>query len=274
MSDARPVGIFDSGLGGLTVVKELVRLMPGEELIYLGDTARFPYGGRSDETIRNLGLQDAKFLLKRDIKMIVVACNTVSSVALEYLRESVHDIPVIGVVLPGARAAVFRTAEKKIGVIGTAATIRTQSYVKAIHDIDPDIKVFFRACPLFAPLVEDNLYDSEIARMVAQHYIYQLVDNGIDCLILGCTHYPLLMEVIQGVVGSRVELIDSALWAAKEAQDILTALDACNPRSTGGLEGSTFFITDLTPGFSQGAQIFLGQKLNKIEKIELEKITG
>ncbi len=272
MSDTRPIGVFDSGLGGLTVVKEILRLMPSERIIYLGDTARVPYGGRSEDTIRQFGLQDAKVLVDMNIKLLVVACNTVSSVALDYLEQHVKEIPVIGVVLPGARAAVLRTAEKKVGVIGTAATIRSGSYAKAIQNIDPAIKVFGKACPLFVPLVEEGLLDSDITRLVAQHYLYEMIDLGVDCLILGCTHYPLLMEVIQGTVGNRMQLLDSALWTAKEAQDILTALDALAPRNADGIAASRFLVSDLTPHFETLAETFLGKKLPLIEKVTLEEL--
>lgn len=272
MSDLRPIGVFDSGLGGLTVARELFRLMPGERVIYLGDTARCPYGGRSEETIRLFGIQDAQFLMDQDIKMLVVACNTVSSVALEYIERKMKDIPVIGVVLPGARAAVLRTAERKIGVIGTTATIKTGSYARAIEKIDPSIKVFGQACPLFVPLVEEGLTDNDITRLVAQHYLYEMIDLGIDCIILGCTHYPLLLEVIQGTVGTRIQLLDSALWTAKEAQDILTALNALSPYRNGGMEASRFLVTDLTPHFENQAEKFLGNTIPSIERIFLEDL--
>ncbi|KMQ53059.1 Glutamate racemase [Chitinispirillum alkaliphilum] len=273
MSDTRPIGIFDSGLGGLTVVKEINRLMPGERVVYLGDTARCPYGGRSDEAIMQFGLQDAKFLLKQDIKLLVVACNTVSSVALEYLEQQIKEIPVIGVVLPGARAAVLRTADRKIGVIGTTATIRTNSYTNAIHCVDRGVKVYGKSCPLFVPLVEEGLFDSDISRLVAQHYLYDMIDLGVDCLILGCTHYPLLMEVIQGTVGTRMQLLDSALWTAKEAQDILTALNALAPNDNSGLQNSRFMVSDLTSNFEILAESFLGQALPGLERITLEELT-
>ncbi|HLV32432.1 MAG TPA: glutamate racemase [Chitinispirillaceae bacterium] len=272
MSDSRPIGVFDSGLGGLTVVRELFRLMPGERIIYLGDTARCPYGGRSEETIRLFGIEDAQFLMDQDIKMLIVACNTVSSVALEHIEQRMKDIPVIGVVLPAARAAVLRTAERKIGVIGTVATVRTGSYARAIGKIDPSIKVFGKACPLFVPLVEEGMIDNDITRLVAQHYLYEMIDLGVDCIILGCTHYPLLMEVIQGTVGTRIQLLDSALWTAKEAQDILTAMNALSPYHNGGLEASRFLVTDLTLHFEGQAEAFLGNTIPSIERILLEDL--
>ncbi|MBD3346369.1 MAG: glutamate racemase [Chitinivibrionales bacterium] len=275
MSDSRPIGIFDSGLGGLTVAKEIFRIMPREKVIYLGDTARFPYGGRSKETIGAFAEQDAHFLIPSDIKLLIVACNTVSSVALKQVQKIDHEMPVIGVVLPGAKASVMRTAEKKIGIIGTNATVNASAYTKAIADIDASVRVYGKPCPLFAPLVEEGLMDSDIARLVAQRYLYPLVDIGIDCLILGCTHYPLLYGVIQETVGTGIQLIDSALWTAKEAQDILIALDALAPKSDeDGCEQSKFFVTDLTPGFERNAEAFLGRKLSGVEKISLDDLVA
>ncbi|MDR0306143.1 MAG: glutamate racemase [Chitinispirillales bacterium] len=273
MNDSRPIGVFDSGLGGLTVARELFRLMPNERIIYLGDTARVPYGGRSEETIRQYGLQDARVLMGMDIKLLIAACNTVSSVALDYLTRHIKEAPVIGVVQPGAKAAVLRTAERKVGVVGTRATIASSSYAKAIQAIDPDIKVYGKACPLFVPLVEEGFFRHDITRLTAQHYLYELMDLGIDCLVLGCTHYPLLMGVIQETVGTRIQLLDSALWTAKEAQDILTRFEALAPAGVDGLQESKFLVTDLTPHFETLARMLLGQNLPKIEKINLEELT-
>jgi glutamate racemase len=273
MSDPRPIGMFDSGMGGLTVAREVFKCMPGETVLYLGDTARCPYGGRSEETIRTFGMQDARFLVEQDIKMLVVACNTVSSVALDHIRNEINDIPVVGVVMPGARAAVKRTTRKKIGVAGTAATIRAGSYEKAIHDIDPDIKTYAMPCPLFVPLVEEGLFDTDITRLAIQLYLTDMIASGIDCLILGCTHYPLLLEAIQGTVGSSIQLLDSALWAAREARDILFSLGGLSPETGGGMEKSRFFVTDVTPQFADNAARFLGGPLSNISRIDLDQLT-
>lgn len=273
MSDPRPIGMFNSGLGGLTVAREVFRCMPGETVVYLGDTARCPYGGRSEETIRTFGMQDARFLVEQDVKMLIVACNTVSSVALDSIRAEINDLPVVGVVLPGARAAVKRTSRRKIGVVGTAATIRTGSYEKAIRDIDPDIKIYAKACPLFVPLVEEGMLDSDITRLAAQRYLADLVAVGIDCLILGCTHYPLLLEAIQSAVGGGIQLLDSALWAAREARDILFALSGLSPDEGGGREKSRFYVTDIAPQFARNAERFLGSPPSALNRIELEQLT-
>jgi glutamate racemase len=271
--DARPIGMFDSGIGGLTVAKELFACMPGERIIYLGDTARCPYGGRSEDTIRTFGLQDARFLIAQDIKMLIVACNTVSSVALDHIQRDVSDIPVIGVVAPGARAALSRTVTRRIGVVGTAATIRTRSYEKEILRLDPGIKVYGKACPLFVPLVEEGIVDGDIARLVVQRYVYELINYGIDCLILGCTHYPLLIESIQGAVGAQIQLLDSAHWTAREAKDIITAMGIRCSESAGGKERSRFFVTDVTEGFREKAAAFLGSPMPNVEKVKLEQLT-
>jgi glutamate racemase len=273
MADERPIGMFDSGIGGLTVAKEVFASMPGERIIYLGDMARCPYGGRSEETIRTFGLQDARFLVSKDIKMLIVACNTVSSVALDHIQKEINEIPVIGVVAPGARAAVSRTVAKRIGIIGTVATIRTKSYEKEIFRLDQTIKTYGKACPLFVPLVEEGLIDGEIARLVVQRYVYELINYGIDCLILGCTHYPLLLETIQSSVGAGIQLLDSAYWTAREAKDILSAMNMLSVKKTGGKEASAFFMTDITEGFPKNASAFLGGQLPNIEKVKLEQLT-
>lgn len=270
MSDSRPIGIFDSGLGGLTVAREILRLMPHERVVYLGDTARSPYGARSEEAIKAFGVQCSKYLTQIDIKMLVIACNTVSAVALEPIEKMVREIPVIGVVLPGARAAVLRTAEYKIGVIGTTATVSAPAYFRAINNIDPSIKVFGKACPLFVPLVETGMFEHDITRLTAQHYLYEMIDLGVDCIILGCTHYPLLLEVIQGTVGTRIQLLDSALWTAKEVQDILTALNSSTSCVDDGFKNSRFLVTDVTADIEEQAAIFMGRKIPAFEKVTIE----
>jgi len=274
MSDDRYIGILDSGLGGLTVVKEIFRIMPHERILYLGDTARSPYGNRSDETIKSYGMQGAAFLLAKNIKLLIVACSTISSVAIEAIRSKINEIPVIGGVLPACKAAVSRTAEKKIGIIGTDAVIRTNIYEKNINALNPNIKVYSKACSLFVPLVEEGMVNNEIAHSVVQYYLYDLVDCGIDCLILGCTHYPLLMEVIQATVSNRIELIDSALWTALEAENILNALESRVSVNTDGFENSYFYITDMLPNIKKIAERYSEKKITAIENIKLEQLSG
>ncbi len=256
MSDNRPIGILDSGLGGLTIVRELKRLMPGESFIYIGDTAHAPYGIRSEDTICHNVSGVVELLAEYDIKLVIVSCNTISAHCLGKIEKRLKDIPVIGSVLPGARAAVMRTAEKKIGVIGTDAVIRSQVYTKAIQSIDRDIVVYGKATPLLVPLVEEGLIDFDVTRAAVQHYLYEMIDLGVDCLILGCTHYPPLIEVLQGTVGTRMQLLDSSLWTAKEAQDILNALDAHSTRKDGGIKECCYFVTDLLPAHKEQIRVF------------------
>jgi glutamate racemase len=271
MSDNRPIGILDSGLGGLTIVRELKRLMPGESFIYVGDTGHAPYGIRSDDTICRNASVTAEILAEYDIKLAIVACNTISAHCLGIIEKKMKDIPVIGSVLPGARAAVMRTAEKKIGVIGTDAVIRSQAYTKAIQSIDREITVYGKATPLLVPLVEEGLIDFDVTRAAVQHYLYEMIDLSVDCLILGCTHYPPLIEVLQGTVGTRMQLLDSSLWTAKEAQDILNALDALSSYKDGGIKESCFFVTDLLPGLKEQVRVFSSIPDINLQLISLEK---
>jgi len=269
MSDSRPIGVLDSGLGGLTVAKEILRLMPGERVVYLGDTARYPYGNRSDEAIRSFALEGAQELYDRDIKLLVVACNTMAAIATKAIEQCLHGVPVIGVILPGVRAAVLRTADRKIGVIGSHATMRSSVYEQAIHRIDSSVKVYQTPGPLLQSLVEEMMLDHDITRMVAQFYLYEMVDIGVDCLILGSSLYPPLFEVIQGTVGTRMQVLDSALWTAKETQDIITALDLKNVKPSKGKEECVFLFTE-DPAERGGQLIgqFFGEDVGEYSVIE------
>ncbi|MBN1984175.1 MAG: glutamate racemase [Chitinivibrionales bacterium] len=273
MSDERAVGVLDCGIGGLTIVKELNRLMPQEKMIYLADTGRSPYASRSAQAIREFGVQGALFLTSFDIKMLIVACDTLSAVALDQIREVEREIPVIGVILPVCKAAITRTAAKKIGVIGTTALIQSEQYNRTIGQLDAKIKVFSKACPLLIPLIEEGLFNHEIAHIVAQYYLYEMIDTGIDCLILGSTYYPMLMEVIQDTVSNRIELVDSALWTAYEAQNILDALENQSISDKNGLPQSQFFVTDQLFDLSKSIERFLGVEIKEIQKIEIEQLT-
>ena len=265
MSDSRAIGILDSGLGGLSVARELFRLMPNERIIYFGDTAHFPYGNRSEVYITRWGGAGAQALCKHDIKLLVVACNTISAVALKTIEKRIHNIPVIGMLLPSARAAVMRTADKKIGIIGTHSTIRSQAYIKAVHSIDSSVRVFENASPLLIPLVEEHMVDHDITRLIVQFYLYEMIDLGVDCLILGSSFYPPLMEAIQGTVGTRMQLLDSALWTAKEVQDILTALDTLNNREQDGILKSTFLFSELPDNANDQIALLFGRDLPGME---------
>ncbi len=264
--DNRPVGVFDSGIGGLTVLKELIKELPEEGIIYLGDTARVPYGIRSPETVMRYSFENTSFLVSKGIKMLIVACNTASAVSLDGLRER-FNIPVIGVISPGARAAVKATRNKKIGVIGTEATINSSTYTKHIKTIDPAIDVFGLPCPLFVPLVEEGLTDDEIARLVAERYLSGLSKNGIDTLVLGCTHYPLLKGVIAETVGKEIILIDSAIETAKEAKRLIQTL-GINSNSQPSPE-RRFYVTDSPERFKRVGERFLGSEIKNIEKVNI-----
>ena len=220
----RPVGVFDSGIGGLTAVRELRKVLPGEDIIYLGDTARVPYGTKSEETIKRFAEQDVEFLRRFDIKLIVVACNTASAAALPYLREAL-DVPVIGVVEPGARAAVAATRNRRVGVIGTEATIKSRAYVETIRELDPSIAVINRPCPLLVPLVEEGrACDDPVVRLAAKEYLRPIRDFGADTLVLGCTHYPLLKAALRQAMGAAVSIVDSAEETARATAETLDGL--------------------------------------------------
>jgi glutamate racemase len=217
---ANPIGVFDSGIGGLTVVRALRELLPNERIFYLGDTARVPYGGKSAATVERYSLEIAAMLLEENCKTIVVACNTASSLALPKLEE-VSPVPVLGVIRPGAEAAVATTRNGHIGVIGTRATIKSGAYERAIATLDPALKVTARACPLFVPLIEEGWLESEITAQVVRQYLEPLVNEGIDTLVLGCTHYPLLRQAIAEFLGDAVTLVDSAENCATAVRQLL-----------------------------------------------------
>ncbi len=262
----RPIGIFDSGIGGLTVLKEVSSLLPSENLLYLGDTARVPYGIRSSETVTRYSFECTEFLMAMDIKMLVVACNTVSAISLQEIRKRVQ-IPVIGVIEPGARAAVAATKNRRVGVIGTEATIRSSAYVGAMKAIDGNVEVFELSCPLFVPLVEEGWTEGTIARLIVERYLKNLVDTRADTLVLGCTHYPLLKGVIQEVMGPAV-LIDSAVETAKVVETVLADLGiARGPEKD---RETRFFVTDSPERFTTVGERFLRQPIGMIEKILLK----
>src|SRR5215472_10192726 len=216
------IGIFDSGVGGLTVMQALLGVLPHEHLVYLGDTARHPYGTKSAETVTDYSVENAEFLVRRGVKVVVVACNTASSVALDALATRL-TVPVVGVIEPGARAATARSRTGRVGVIGTEATISSGAYTRALRALRPGIEIYSRPCPLFVPLAEEGWLDGPIPRGVAETYLASLCKSGIDTLVLGCTHYPLLRPVIGAVVGEGVTLVDSAEETARAVAALLEA---------------------------------------------------
>jgi glutamate racemase len=266
--DNRPIGIFDSGVGGLTVVKQFLKILPSENIIYFGDTARIPYGTKSEEIVRRFALEDSFFLLDKKVKLIVVACNTASAAAIPLLTE-VLDIPVIGVIEPGAQAAANYSKQKKIGVIGTPATIRTCSYLKAIKNLSPDFQVLQQACPLFVPLVEEGWTEDETTYLIAKRYLHNLKENDIDTLILGCTHYPLLSTTIQKTLGPEVKLIDSGIETAKSVGQILKQKQLlADPEQ---VSQHYFFLSDMPYKFQEIAERFLERSIPHVETINFEQ---
>lgn len=259
-----PIGIFDSGIGGLTVLKELVKKLPLEHTIYIGDTARVPYGARSPETVIKYSLENARFLMSKGIKLLIVACNTSSSVALSTLKKNL-SIPVVGVVEPGARAAVAKSKSKRIAVIGTETTIKSNSYKKALLSINKAIKVKGIACPLFVPLVEENWLTGDVVTSIAEKYLSPIKKFRADTLILGCTHYPLLKKVIAKVV--KLSLIDSAEETASEVQHILEEMNIIGHSNSSSLR--EFFVTDAPEKFVKIGEKFLGHPITNIRKVTL-----
>jgi len=260
-----PIGVFDSGLGGLTVVRELIRQLPNESIVYFGDTARVPYGPKGEETIIRYSQDIATFLRKQDVKAIVVACNTATAHALPTLRAE-QDVPVIGVIEPGARAAVAASRDGRIGVIGTRGTIRSRAYDKAITALDPDATVTSAACPLFVPLVEEGWLDSEPTRIVVRGYLEPFTRGKIDTLVLGCTHYPLLKTVIGETIGRDVRLIDSAQETAAETGRVLREQGL---EATGSDPRYRFVASDDPEQFLAVGQRFLGAPLERVELVTL-----
>ncbi len=259
--DGGPIGVFDSGIGGLTVVAALRRLLPNESIFYVGDTARVPYGGKSKTTIERYSTEISKLLLAENAKMLVVACNTSSALALTYLRDQ-FSVPVLGVIQPGAAAAIAVSRNKRIGVIGTRATIASKAYDQAIQAMCAEAQVFSRACPLLVPLIEEGMFRDEVTDLTLQRYLESLLQKDIDTLVLGCTHYPLLREAIARVVGAKVTLVDSAQNCALAVQDALLKKKKINQRADGNLRVA---LTDATEGFLRVAEKVLGLDIRNVE---------
>ena len=262
--DNLPIGIFDSGVGGLTVFKEVISLLPGEDIIYLGDTARVPYGTRSPQTVIKYSQEITRFLLRQGIKLLVVACNTSSAVSLPSLQQQ-NEIPVIGVIEPGARRTAEMTQNKRVGVIGTEGTVKSRAYEQAIQRIDEGITVITRACPLFVPLAEEGWVDNQVARLTTQSYLRPLCEEAIDTLVLGCTHYPLLEGIIREIMGEGVCLVNSAKETAKEVKKVLHEEKLVTHKQKNG--SYTFYVTDNAERFIHVGEKFLGRKLGSVEEI-------
>ena len=261
------IGIFDSGVGGLTVLRELTKALPQEDTIYFGDTARVPYGTKSPDTVIRYSQEIASFLIKRDIKLLVVACNTASAVALPTLRRSL-PVPVVGVIEPGAKRAAEVTHSGVVGVIGTSGTIRSSAYSRAIKRLNPDISVLAKPCPLFVPLAEEGWIDNDVTRITARLYLEELREAQVDTLVLGCTHYPLLKKVIAEVMGPDVTLVDSAEETARTVAAILQEKNLLRPLAE--LGNHHYYVTDVPAGFIRVGNRFLGGKLGDVYQVSLD----
>ena len=267
--DERPIGVFDSGLGGLTAVREIRSILPFENIIYFGDTSRVPYGGRSQEILLKYARQDIHFLRSFDIKALLVACGTVSTTALPTLEKE-SDLPILGVVEPACRRALAVTRNKRVGLIATAASVRSGAYERTIAAMDGGVTVIARACPLFVPLVENGRYrvGDSVIETVAREYLEPLKAEGIDTLILGCTHYPLLEEVVGQIMGPEVTLVDSGAQAARQLKVSLTERDALCGQRQGSI---TLYASDITGDFGALAPQFLREPAPKVLEVDIDK---
>ncbi len=258
----KPIGIFDSGVGGLTVFKEVRKQFPFEDIIYFGDTARVPYGPKSRNTVIDYSIQNARFLVQQGAKIIVVACNTSSSVALKKLQKML-DVPILGVIQPGANSAVKNTKNKRIGVIGTEGTIRSDAYKEAIQLLDTETKIFSKACPLLVPLVEEGWINHKITKATIEEYLLPLMKKNIDTLVLGCTHYPILKQTIQSIIGNEINLIDSAFTISQKLQNIVSE---SNQNQIGK---DKFFVSDNEEKFRKIANNILQKKIEPLWTVKL-----
>lgn len=243
-----PVGVFDSGVGGLTVAREITRQLPNENIVYFGDTARVPYGSKSQNTIIRFSEQIIRFLKTKQVKAIVIACNTASALALDAVKNE-FDVPVMGVVIPGARAAVEATSKKKVGVVGTDATVQSGMYTKVIHSMAPDVTVIEKACPLFVPLVEEGFKDHIVTREVIEYYLESMKNSDIDTMILGCTHYPLLRSKIREYMGDRIQIVNPAYETAMDLKKLLSEMNMENDGTEGEHSRYSFYVSDAAEKF-------------------------
>lgn len=265
--DERPIGVFDSGIGGLTVVKEIMRILPQENIIYFGDTARVPYGNKSPETITKFAMQNARFLISKGVKAIVIACNTASAFSIREIQEN-FNIPVLGVINAGATAAVNSTSNGKIGIIGTEGTIGSRAYEKVMKRLNSDVEIYGYPCPLFVPIVEEGWADTKVSHLIAEEYLKGFKEAEIDTLVMGCTHYPLLKNVVASIMGSNVTLINPAKETAIELKEILQLNHIGNNNGSAVYE---YYVSDNPDKFSRVGSNFLTKEINNINKIDIEK---
>ena len=261
-----PIGVFDSGVGGLTVVRALMERLPLESILYFGDTARVPYGVKSVATIEAFTAQITDYLLEQGVKMLIIACNTMAAVASHVVKERAAGIPVLDVIEAGALAAVQGSPSRAIGVIGTPTTIDSNAFARRIHALDPHVRVYSQACPLLVPLVEEGWLDHAVTRLTAQEYLRPVVAENVDALVLGCTHYPLLKPLLQEVAGPGVRLVDSAITVAEQAARTLAGLGLAHPGDT--LPTYRYTVTDIPLRFQTIGERFLGRSLGTVERVQ------
>ncbi len=260
-----PIGVFDSGVGGLTVVRALMERLPFENIIYFGDTARVPYGVKSVETIAHYTTQIAQFLLQKDVKLLIIACNTMAAVAAQMVKD-LSAVPVLDVIDAGAVGAVAASQSRRIGVIGTPTTINSNAYARAIHEYDADMRIYSQACPLFVPLVEEGWLEHEVTRLTAQEYLRPVLAQDIDTMVLGCTHYPLLKPLLQEVSGEDVQLVDSAEAMAEQTAALLAERHLANTQRS--MPNYEFYVTDVPLRFQTIGERFLGRSLANVHVVK------
>ena len=265
-----PIGIFDSGVGGLTVMREVVKQLPDEKIVYFGDTARVPYGSKSQKTIIHFSEQIIRFLKTKEVKAIVIACNTASALALDAVRDE-FDIPIIGVVIPGARAAVSVSENKKVGVIGTEATVLSGMYSKVIKGMDSEIEVVEKACPLFVPLVEEGLRDHKVMGEIIEYYLESMKNTDIDSIILGCTHYPLIRHSISRYLGEAIKIVNPAYEAARDLKELLESSGILNDVKDDTEKQYQFFVSDEAEKFRNFANTVMPFEIDSTNVINIEE---
>lgn len=265
-----PIGVFDSGVGGLTVVREMMRQLPNENIVYFGDTARVPYGSKSQNTIIRFSEQIIRFLQKKQVKAIVIACNTASALALDAVRDE-FEVPILGVVVPGARAAMEATKNGKVGVVGTDATVQSGMYTKIIHGFQPDIQVLEKACPLFVPLVEEGFKEHPVTQDIIVHYLESMKKSDIDTMILGCTHYPLLRSRIREYLGDKIQIVNPAYEAAMDLKNLLEEQNMVNDGNTEVHSKYEFYVSDAADKFRNFANTVMPFDISTTNVVNIEE---
>lgn len=265
-----PIGVFDSGVGGLTVVREIIRQLPDENIVYFGDTARVPYGSKSKNTIIRFSEQIIRFLKTKQVKAIVIACNTASALALDAVRDE-FDVPILGVVIPGARAAVDATTNGKVGVVGTEATVQSGMYTKVIQEMNPEIEVIEKACPLFVPLVEEGFKEHHVTQEVIDYYLDSMKKTDIDAMILGCTHYPLLRSKIRAYMGEKIQIVNPAYETAMDLRKLLKEMDMENGGTVTAASRYEFFVSDAAEKFRKFANTVMPFDVPETNVVNIEE---